>query len=298
MKTLTPISELFNAIAASPFRVAPEAATGLEGEIENLNITLEFTDKPEIYADYVASTDNAKIRLGVPFISALWAAAYAYIVAYHEYQIAQRKGERYLALGKIPRVADAYQLYRSARDAVASCEQFQWPQGARKPLRYPFEHSDGYKANELFLVAISWIIHHEIAHARLGHNKLTVASIAEEVDADKSATRTICAGEADNQRLHKRAMGVGAAIVFLLALDLQAGRTTTTTHPLSFERLLNNLDLTGLDEDQMIYDFAFVLVDIHIAEKGINEDIDRNGKSRDMCVSACMLLRSLGQQGV
>ena len=126
---------------------------------------------------------------------------------------------------------------------------------------------------------------------------MTVASIAEEVDADKSATRLICAGEADNQRLHKRAMGVGAAVVFLLALDLQAGRTTTTTHPPSFERLLNNLDLTGLHENQMIYAFAFVLVDIHVAEQGIGEDIDRNGTFRDMCVSACMLLRSLGRHG-
>lgn len=292
MKTLTPISELFNAIAASPFRVAPEAATVLEEEIAKLKITLEFTGDPKIYADHVVS--EAKVRLGVPFLSALWTAAYAYIVAYHEYQIAQRKGERYLALGERPRVASAYRLYRSARDAVASREQFHWPQGASKPLRYPFEHSDGYKANELFLVAISWIIHHEVAHARLKHDVWTLASITEEVAADKSATITICAGEADNQRLHKRAMGVCAAIVFLLALDLQAGRTTTTTHPPSFERLLNNLDLTGLDEDQMIYDFAFVLVDIHVAERGINGDIDRNGTFRDMCVSACMLLRSLG----
>lgn len=275
MMTLTPISVLFNAIASSPFRVAPEAADGLKAEIAELKITLEYTDDPKVYAEYVVS--EAKVRLGVDFLSALWAAAHAYIVAYHEYQIAQRKGERYFSLGRVPRVADAYSLYRSARDAVASGKAFVWPRDARKPLRYPYEHTDGYAANELFLVAIAWIIHHEIAHARLGHEEITVASALQETEADESATRWICAGENDNQRLHKRAMGVGAAIVFLLALDLQVGRFSTTTHPPSFERLMSNLDLAGLDEDQMIYAFAFVLIDIHVAEHGIaDDDIDRN----------------------
>ena len=293
MKTLTPISELFNAITASPFRIAPEAATGLEAEIARLDISLEFTDEPRVYAEYVVS--QAKVRLGVAFLSALWTAAYGYIDAFHEYQAAQRRGERYFALGHVPRVADAYALYCSAREAVAAFAPFDWPQGTSKPVRYPFEHSDGYAANELFLVAIAWIIHHEIAHGRLGHEEFTMTSITQEVEADASATRWICAGETDNLRLQKRAMGVATAIVFLLALDLQVGRTTTTTHPPSFERLMNNLDNTGLDEDQMTYAFAFVLVDIHLAEQGIDGDVVRDGTFRDMCVSACMLLRSLGR---
>lgn len=295
MTTLTPISVLFNAIASSAFRVAPEAAARLEAEIARLNISLEYSDDPKVYAEFVVS--ESKVRLGVPFLSALWTAAHAYIVTYHEYQTAQRKGERYFSLGQVPRVADAYTLYRGAREAVALCKPFAWPQGATKPLRYPFEHSDGYAANELFLVAIAWIVHHEIAHGRLGHEEITVASRLQETEADEAATRWICDGETDNLRLHKRAMGVGAAIVFLLALDLQVGRLSTTTHPPSFERLMNNLDAVRLDEDQMIYAFAFVLVDIHVAEHGIADgDIDRDGTFRDMCVSVCMLLRSLSRQ--
>lgn len=294
MTTLTPISVLFGAIAASAFRVAPEAAARLEAEIARLRISLEYSDDPQVYAEYVVS--DAKVRLGVPFLSALWTAAHAYIVTYHEYQLAQRKGARYFSLAQVPRVVDAYTLYRSAREAVAQCKSFAWPHDATKPLRYPFEHSDGYAANELFLVAVSWIIHHEIAHGRLGHEELTVASRLQETQADSAATRWICEGESDNLRLHKRAMGVGTAIVFLLALDLQVGRLSTTTHPPSFERLMSNLDLVGLGDDQMIYAFAFVLVDIHVAEHSINDDdIDRDGTFRDMCVSACMQLRSLAQ---
>jgi Peptidase U49 len=293
MSTLTPISALFNAIAASPFRVAPEAAEALDIEITNKDITLEFTNDPKVYAEYVVS--KALIRLGNSFLSALWAAAHAYIVTYHEYQLAQKKGVRYFVLAESPRVVEAYTLYRQAREAVARFQHFQWPAAAKKPIRYPFEHSDVYAANELFLVAISWVMHHEIAHARLKHEEFTVNSIPQELAADAEATRWICRGEKDTHRLHKRAMGIATAIVFLLALDIHVGRTTTTTHPPSFERLINNLDNTELDEDQMIYSFAFVLADIHISESSVPGEIDRDGSFRDMCVSACMLLRELGQ---
>jgi len=52
-----------------------------------------------------------------------------------------------------------------------------------------------------------------------------------------------------------------------------------------------------LDENQMIYAFAFVLVDIHVVEHGIADDaIDRDRTFRNMCVSICMLLRSLSRQ--
>jgi len=57
------------------------------------------------------------------------------------------------------------------------------------------------------------------------------------------------------------------------------------------------LDSVRLDENQMIYAFAFVLVDIHVVEHGIADDaIDRDRTFRNMCVSICMLLRSLSRQ--
>jgi hypothetical protein len=112
-----PDSTLYGAVAASPFRVAPEAADRLQLEIEQRNIELEFTAAPDVLADYVPT--RATVRLGVSFLSALWAAAYAYIVAYHEYQHAQRTGAKYFALGSVPRLAEAYRLYQQALDAVS-----------------------------------------------------------------------------------------------------------------------------------------------------------------------------------
>jgi hypothetical protein len=146
-------------------------------------------------------------------------------------------------------------------------------------------------------VAISWIIHHEIAHARLEHQEVTVTSVQQENEADNAATRWVCCGTQETQPLHKRAMGMVTAVLLLIAYDLEVQRTHSRTHPPSFERLILNLDATGLGEDEMIYAFAFNLVEIHLFQSGVPYEIDREGTFRDMCVSACLALRHAANGG-
>jgi hypothetical protein len=293
MTRLSPITRLFPAIAAAPFRVAPENAQDLQTEIDARNITLEFVDDPAILAEYVVS--KSIVRLGVPFLDSLWTASHLYIVAFHEYQAAQQKGERFFELGKIERVANAYVLYRHFLEAVAARQSTEWPVGGSRPIQYPFEHSDGYMANEMFLVAIAWIMHHEIAHARLDHEEASAVSKLQESDADRAATMWVCLGEPEQLPLYKRAMGMVTAVVYLLALDLRMGRFTSNTHPPSFERLMKNLETTGLAENDFVFAFAFVLVDIQIAAEKVQGDIDREGSFQDMCASACLLLHGLSR---
>jgi hypothetical protein len=293
MVRLSPITRLFPVIAAAPFRVAPEKAQDLTTQIDTRDISLEFVDDPTVLAEY--SVAKRLVRLGIPFLEALWSGAHVYIVAFHEYQAAQRKGERFFELGKSKRVADAYVLYRHFLKATAARQSVEWPEGASRPIRYPFEHSDGHFANETFLVAVAWIMHHEIAHARLDHEEASAVSKLQESDADRAATEWVCAGEREQLPLYKRAMGMVSAVVFLLALDLHMGRLTSSTHPPSFERLMKNLETTGLGENELVFAFAFVLVDIHIAAEKVPGDIDREGSFQDMCASACLLLHRLSR---
>ena len=293
MVRLSPITRLFPVIASAPFRVAPENAQDLAMQIDARDISLEFVDDPMVLAEY--SVAKRLVRLGVPFLEALWSAAHVYIVAFHEYQAAQRIGERFFELGKAKRVADAYILYRHFLEATAARQSAEWPKDASRPIRYPFEHSDGHLANEMFLVAVAWIMHHEIAHARLDHEEESAVSKLQESDADRAATQWVCAGEREQLPLYKRAMGMVSAVVFLLALDLRMGRLTSTTHPPSFERLIKNIETTGLGENELVFAFAFVLVDIHIASEKLPGEIDREGSFQDMCVSACLLLHGLSR---
>lgn len=288
----SPIVKLLDAIASSPFRVAPEAATKLNNIVLERSLSLELHDDSNIFAELIPS--KALIRLGVPFLEVLWSAAHAYIVIFHEYQQASARNQKMFDVGGTSRTEAAYRLYRELLQAHATCKSIPWPTLEIVPIQFPREGTDAYVANEIFLVAISWIIHHEIAHARLEHQDVTVASIQQESEADQAATRWVCEGTQETRHLHKRSMGIVTAILVLLAYDIEAGRSHSKTHPPSFERLILNLDATGIGEDEMIYAFTFVLLEIHLAQSEISYEVDKEGTFRDMCVSACFGLRNVG----
>lgn len=291
----SPIADLLGAIASCPFRVAPEAAHALNKVIDDRTLTLEVCYDPRLFAELIPS--KGQIRLGVPFLEVLWSAAHAYIVTFHEYQLANRRGETLFAVGGTSRTAAAYALYRQLLSAHARGNPIEWPSQEIVPVRFPLEGTDIYAANELFLVAISWIIHHEIAHARLDHQEVTVTSISQENEADGAATQWVCAGTEETRPLHKRSMGIVTAVVLLLAYDIETRRNHSTTHPPSFERLILNLDATGLGPDEMIYAFALVLVEIHLAQGKVPYTSNQDGTFRDMCVSACLALRDSANGG-
>jgi len=281
-----------SAIAASPFRVAPEAGRQLASEITARKITLEFVDKVEVHAEYIPS--RSIVRLGTPFLEVLWSAAHAFIVIFDEYEKANKRGEQYFHVDGTERTARAYMLYRELLQAHISKTTINWPQPAIKPVRFPVPETDGYCANEIFLTAISWVMHHEIAHARLDHEELTVNSIQQEIDADRAATEWLCIGVPEPGPQFKRALGVSCAILHLLAYDLERRRAMSTTHPPTFERLIENINRMGFPETHKIYAFAFALLEILLAQCKVQIKIDRTASFHDKLVSACLAVRSLG----
>ena len=289
MNSLFPTRCIFDHVAASPFRIAPEAAESLDTKVEQLNLTLEYAENPRVLAEY--SPSLATVRVGGSYLDALWAAAHLYLMAIRAYEEAQKKGKDVFGLADDPRVAAAYLLYLDRLNLVAHGNVQEWPQNSPKPTRYPYKHTDGYATNELFLVATGWVIHHEIVHAMLGHKDIGIDSVREEKQADREATRWACTHPANDNELFKRAMGIATAILFLIAMDLRLNRHTLTTHPPSWERLLDALDIACPSSDHRIFAFTFVMLDIHLATHGISGNIDRSGTFRDMCVEACMLLR-------
>lgn len=291
----SPIAQILDQIAASPFRVAPEAAGPLGEVVSQKGLTLELRTSEALFAEIALI--SGVVRLGVPFLEVLWSASYAYFVILNEYQAAQRRGDKFFKVGGNDRSRRAYSLYRTLLVSHAGGTPASWPPDALRPQPSPPHGSDEHVANELFLVAISWVIHHEIAHARLNHSVYTVNSVQQEVHADREATRWICEGERERGPLHKRALGIVAANLTLLAYDLEKGRIRFLTHPPSFERLIDNLDAVGLGEDESIYAFAFVLLDVLLAQAGLEIDVDRASPYRDMCVSACLALHGFSRAG-
>ena len=288
----SPIEPLMNAIAASPFRIAPDAADALSQEVDALNITMEFVNNPKKFAEY--SPDTATVRLGTQYLEVFWSAAHAFIVVFDEYEKANKRGEQFFQVGADERTRAAYALYRQLLQAHVRMEPLNWPNSAVRPVQFPEPDTDVHIANELFLTAVSWVVHHEIAHARLRHEYVTVNSVSQESDADRAATDWILSGTQDSGSLFKRAMGVTCALLHLLAYDLEHARVTFTTHPPTYERLAANLDRMGFEPSHKVYAFAFVLLEILLAQHGVEVEANRQAPFHEMLASACLRVRSLG----
>ncbi|MEN8260073.1 MAG: phage exclusion protein Lit family protein, partial [Pseudomonadota bacterium] len=196
----------------------------------------------------------------------LWCAAHAYCVLTNEYQKAHDSGAAFFNSGATSRCRRALTLYDWALRKCVDRLDETWPSDATMPTKEASNGSDIWAANELFLISVAWIIHHEIAHVHLGHPTVTTRSIDEEKEADLSGTKWVLPDAGAIAEITKRTLGIATAILVLTACDLRAHSFRASTHPRSFERLMYCVAHGELAEDHRIYAVIFVLLQIHLAD--------------------------------
>lgn len=104
--------------------------------------------------------------------------------------------------------------------------------------------------------------------------------------------RTVTIFNRNQTELMKRALGISAAILFLVARDIAGKRRYFQSHPPTYERLLNVLSGIEMDDDSLVYGGTFVILDILLTAAGKTSSLDRDKASlRDLCFEACMVLR-------
>ena len=265
----SPILELKNAIAGCAFRIAPERASEL-AELRDLNnLTITLVDEPGFNIRVRLPTHE--VIINVAALEFLWASAHAHLILYNEYGLAQRSGSGTFDTGGTERSRKAMKLLAWAGRNISGTGKDQWPVGLPQPVRFPTEKSDGHVTNELFLCALAWIIHHEIAHIRLNHQALaTTCSIVEEKDADVAATMWILEKSAVPQESRKRTFGIAAAILALQGFRSPDKFVSLKTHPSTFERIDYCLTAAKVSENDEVFAFAAVTMQIQLASLGIN----------------------------
>ena len=185
---------------------------------------------------------------------------------------------------------NALRLYRWALKSTGAKRLEDWPSDLPRPVRTPVHGSLIHAGTELFLVAVAWILLHEVGHVEGGHRSEAIAVTAksEEHEADAFATDWLLDGITDEGFLLKRALGIAVGNLVLLTLGLNQGSFQSTTHPPAYERLHRNLRFRQLAAEHPVHAFAVALIQIHCGLFGIDHTLPGNGSFDDLVDELCV----------
>lgn len=270
----SPILKLETFIAGSTFRIAPEREVELGDWSDLTKFSIAIVDRKGF--SIKVSVKKREASLPVAALEYLWAASHAYIVLYDEYCTAQKDGEEYFDTSGNSRRRNAIDLGKWAVDNMFGSATEDWPCNFPMPDDKAPHGSDIHVANELFLCAIAWIIHHEIAHVKLEHPDVeSVTSLSEEREADISATSWILAHSDVEAEYRKRTVGIATAILAIQGTESNTG-DILQTHPKAFERLYDCLENAQIDDDNEVYAFSSFVMQMQLATQGISIPTDAN----------------------
>jgi hypothetical protein len=266
----SPILVLKADIAKAPFALAPERQEELRGRVAHMQIKFR-TDRRDISV----AVDTGEISLGFAALEQLWASAYWYHVFYDEYGKAQRRLETKFDYLTVARTSTAFDLLNWSIRKHVGYTQDRWPDHFPKPELHPLHASDIHVANELFLCAVAWTIHHEIAHVLLQHPGIdSENSQREEREADLVATDWILAFAPTPEHLRKRVLGVIVAILALDTIEFSIGDPASRTHPTAYERLAYCLVKYAAADDDEAFAFALCGLQFSLAQRNIELPLD------------------------
>ena len=263
----SPVFPFLTSIAGSLLTVAPEKGDDLKKQLCDLAVRLVIDQDVERLFRAVVRDGRRNICCSIFGAEALWASAYAYWVVYSKLKTA--RGTELLFSEHddtkiLPELLDF-----AFSDRLGRRDTRPWP----SHLPGPVGHMDGEvetdvnAATELWLCALAWILHHELAHLRLGHVAKREQELSDEIEADEGATDWLLGGVTDQAVLLKRSLGIATATVWISGLVLQREHRSSMrnrTHPHASERILRALSHSALAEVNQAQEFAFVALKVHL----------------------------------
>jgi len=245
----SPIAPLLENIKAAPYKVAPER----EAELREINERHKFIIYPikEDKFTFEVGSLTKRIVVGIPTLERIWAYLYGHL--YITYLLQDTNGGDVIDLNLTKETREVSTLLSWATSADVASQYSSWPQNVPTPSSDP-QDINIKAANELFLMAIGWMILHEIAHIELNQKPPSCdnESIQQEQEADNWASAWIMEKWEEfnpSERVFiKRTLGITFAISIASAFELHTERTSKT-HPNIIDRYLNFLDKYVPEED-------------------------------------------------
>lgn len=271
----SPILLLETVIAASAFRVAPERADELRTLDDLHRFVLVLADEKGFA--FRINTQTHEATLPIAALEYIWCCAYLLHVLYEAYLETQRAAALQLDLNRVPKCSKAIDLVNWSMKNMILSGQDWWPADMPTPVSDPEPRTDIHIANELFLLAVGWLVHHEISHVVLGHQPVDkVFSKQKEKDADLRATEWLVSLARTEEERQKRSLGIAAALLSMQFLDRPEEIVDgyVRSHPISVERLDYCLTRANALDDGVVCAFATVGLQFHLGQFGITAPLD------------------------
>ncbi|MDQ1470571.1 MAG: hypothetical protein QOJ99_2051 [Bryobacterales bacterium] len=244
-----------------------------EAGLDPQTVTLELTatswrlGRPE--AEFAALADPRRVAITWNGIASLWAVAHAVArvgrVMFEAQRKLSREDDRRLMLTDYPDAETGLLLFILSRN-LAKQDFGHWIVGGWAPTpTVQSKTEDDINGNAIFLLALDWIIRHELGHLVRKHldenGRLREDHFRRELEADETATKSIKGAHApDPVRpagarpaagelfLESAAMGVFTGVVWISQFEC-VPHAESHTHPAASDRLMKILDILDLRED-------------------------------------------------
>lgn len=268
----SPIKHIMEHVHNSIINIAPERAEEFINKFPNL--TIQYLDTDEWICNSNSKTCHINISRSVA--ETAWCLSYCYMVFYQKYY----DGKMILEKRKI--------YYKDDEEAFRAAQLYKWAfdnwlyQNLRRPwdLNFPYPKNPPQSffekvATELSLCALAYMLHHELAHIILRHEKSNdnYVNIEAEKEADIYAANWILDNnlKTDGPVFRKRALGIAVALEMLIAKGIyKKDINHLIDHPRAFDRLINTLSNFITNPNHAVWAVLVSTLSIHLNNAGIS----------------------------
>lgn len=259
-KMASPIKFIMYHIHEALVNIAPEMKKRFDKEYSEF--ILEYIDSPDWIIN--VNTQKKHIKLSRRVVEIFWAVSYSYVTFYTKV-VQGEKVDKKKTVNLIDdnTVRKSMQLLKWIYESWLNKDDGQWPGNLPKPVENPNKGSMENVADELCLCAISVLLHHELAHIRLGHSGNS--TIDQEKEADIFAIDWILDHNLEewDYRFVKRAIGIALAFEVMTAYSIYTNNYGGVTHPYSYDRLFHNIDRFIDDPQHIVWAFIVSTLKLH-----------------------------------
>jgi hypothetical protein len=223
------------------------------------DIHFELTDEAEKdILKFSALVDSRIVKFSVKSLELVWCLCFAGPIIYEEYLKENHQKDDSI-LDPIYSIGIANQLLDWLIVSFKSEDYIKWDE----TLPYPKDINDNniYQlSNELFFLAVSWLLLHEVGHIHKVHKSLLPAEKLEEENiADAFANEFMIDTIVSKNKILVRKIGIGIANLAILILGIENKKLVSDEYPHSFERLINNINYRD-DYDEKFQEFTLNVI--------------------------------------